>query len=265
VKIALISDIHGNTIGLRAVLEDVRAQRPDRILCLGDLAYGPAPSETFAALREAGVECLAGNGDDWNRNDNVREALEEARPRLERAKPELDGGVDGLIAKHLALNAWIRDRLDPAARADLARLPDRIRVDLGGGLVLLCYHATPRDYLGFLKADTPDDVVATALEGTDASIYAGGHTHTSMLRSWNDRWLVNVGSVGYPEQAPARAGAGLPTPQRLSVGYVLLTVEGDVPRLEFRRVPVERAAVAALVRESGLPDADWYFAPWLAG
>lgn len=256
-KIALMSDVHGNLVSLRAVLEDVRRQRPDRILCLGDIAYGPAPSETLAALRGAGVECLAGNGDDWNRNDNVRTALEGARPHLGEV-------VDDLIARHLDLNAWIRERLDPADREDLRQLPDQIRVELGDGLSLLCYHATPRDYLDFLKADTPHDVVATMLDGADASIFAGGHMHASMLRSWNGRWLVNVGSVGYPEQAPAQVGAGQPVPRHLNVGYALLAVEGGVPRLEFRRVPVDREAVATLVRERGLPHGEWYFASWLA-
>ncbi|MCB0291188.1 MAG: metallophosphoesterase, partial [Calditrichaeota bacterium] len=63
-KIALISDIHGNLTALEAVLADIRRRGADRIICLGDLAtLGPQPREVIARLRELDCPGIMGNHD----------------------------------------------------------------------------------------------------------------------------------------------------------------------------------------------------------
>jgi hypothetical protein len=66
-RTAIISDIHGNLEGLRAVLADIARQACDRILCLGDLVDGgPANDEVVATLRDMGVRTVRGNHDEHN-------------------------------------------------------------------------------------------------------------------------------------------------------------------------------------------------------
>src|SRR5689334_720874 len=63
-RVALISDLHGNAVALDAVLADIRAVGTDRIVCLGDTAtLGPRPREVLDRLRQLGCACILGNHD----------------------------------------------------------------------------------------------------------------------------------------------------------------------------------------------------------
>src|SRR5580704_4189608 len=65
-RIALISDIHGNYLALEHVLEDARAAGVDRFACLGDVAtLGPRPGEVVRKLRELQCPVILGNHDDF--------------------------------------------------------------------------------------------------------------------------------------------------------------------------------------------------------
>ena len=63
-KIAVISDIHGNIYALMKALEDIDEQNVDKIICLGDLVgYGPHPNESIALIRRREIPCIKGNYD----------------------------------------------------------------------------------------------------------------------------------------------------------------------------------------------------------
>ena len=63
-KIAVMSDIHGNIYALMKTLEDIDEQRVDKIICLGDLVgYGPHPNEVIALIRRREIPCIRGNYD----------------------------------------------------------------------------------------------------------------------------------------------------------------------------------------------------------
>jgi predicted phosphodiesterase len=65
-KIAIISDIHGNIEALEAVLKDIAAEGCAKTYCLGDVVgYGPAPNEACARLRELGIETVQGKQRPW--------------------------------------------------------------------------------------------------------------------------------------------------------------------------------------------------------
>jgi predicted phosphodiesterase len=65
-RLALISDIHGNGVGLDAVLADATVHDADEIVCLGDVgAGGPQPREVIRRLREVGCRAVRGNADGW--------------------------------------------------------------------------------------------------------------------------------------------------------------------------------------------------------
>lgn len=63
-RIAIISDIHGNAVALDTVLAELESEQPDRIICLGDVAAtGPQPREAVERLRELGCPTVMGNAD----------------------------------------------------------------------------------------------------------------------------------------------------------------------------------------------------------
>ena len=63
-RIALISDLHGNEVALKAVLDDIEEVGVDQTICLGDVAtLGPRPNAVLSMLRERGYPCILGNHD----------------------------------------------------------------------------------------------------------------------------------------------------------------------------------------------------------
>jgi predicted phosphodiesterase len=65
-RIALISDVHGNMIALEAVLEELHRSEPDHIICLGDAAtLGPNPRDAIDAMQKLGCRCIMGNHDEF--------------------------------------------------------------------------------------------------------------------------------------------------------------------------------------------------------
>src|SRR5438270_12277922 len=65
-RIAVISDMHGNCVALDAVLADLASRQVDRVVCLGDAVQGgPQPAEAIARLRELACPAVMGNADDW--------------------------------------------------------------------------------------------------------------------------------------------------------------------------------------------------------
>ena len=108
-RLALISDIHGNMLALDAVLADLDRQRPDGVVCLGDVAAtGPHPHETLGRLRERGEPVLLGNADAW---------------LLDPRDPGPDGSEDRFLRQVRELDLWCADQLDKDDRAYLRGLP----------------------------------------------------------------------------------------------------------------------------------------------
>jgi 3',5'-cyclic AMP phosphodiesterase CpdA len=65
-RIALISDVHGNMIALQAVLAELHRSEPDHVICLGDVAtLGPNPREAIVAVQKLGCRCIMGNHDEF--------------------------------------------------------------------------------------------------------------------------------------------------------------------------------------------------------
>src|SRR3954471_11347311 len=93
VKVALVSDIHGNAVAFDAVLDDISDQEVDAVVCLGDVAtLGPEPGEVLDRLRRLGCLCVRGNHDDYllqpdlvddhSEAPEIREAIDWAREEL---------------------------------------------------------------------------------------------------------------------------------------------------------------------------------------
>jgi putative phosphoesterase len=230
-KIALISDLHGNEVALDAVLASIRRGGADRIICLGDVAtLGVRPREVLGRLRDLGCLCIMGNHDEFLLEPHMVHDYSEA--------PVVAAAVD-----------WCRDRLD-AGELDFVRTFERKReIDLGGEARLLVFHGSPRSHMENLLATTPPDELDELLAGASATVMAGGHTHVQMLRQHRGALLVNPGSVGMPfrEFVDGRA----PT---LMAHAEYATVEaGDGVGVTLHRVELDRKRLRASVEGSDNP------------
>jgi predicted phosphodiesterase len=233
-RIAFISDIHGNLPALEAVADDIRRQSADHVLCLGDNLSGPLlPRETAQYLMASGWTVLAGN--------HERQILEWT--------PATGGASDGhaLAALGPAELAWLRT-LQPT----LAWAPD----------VFLC-HGTPRsDCEHWLE--TPEGgrlrlasaaEVAERLGGGTAGLFACGHSHVPrQVRTADGRLIVNPGSVGlqaYVDDEPERyvMERGSPDAQ-----YAIVERRAGQWHCTQHSVPYDHAAMAELASRHGRPE-----------
>lgn len=238
-RIALISDIHGNAVAFDAVLEDLAARPVDRVVCLGDaIQGGPQPAEVMARLVALGCPVVMGNADDWLRT-GVRTDHEPIEPERLKQMEEV--------------RAWSLARLGAADRAALAAFTPTVALALPGGRRLLAFHGTPANYDDILWPSASDEEFRRLLGDADAHVLAGGHTHLQQIRRLGAGFFCNPGSVGmvYDFRVP---GPGARAYARAE--YAVLTAEEGRESLEFRRVPYALDALLGAFRESGRPHAE---------
>lgn len=210
-RVAAISDIHGNLPALEAVLTEVRLERLDVMVFCGDVASGPMPAETIdvlMTLRDA--RFVRGNAD--------RGLIEEfdGKARGEMPGPFVD---------------WCAKQISRRHRDFLASFEDKIEIDGVDGLgrVLFC-HATPRNDMDVMTVETPVERVRILLAGVDATVVVCGHTHMQFDRMVDRVRVVNAGSVGMPY--------GLPGAYWAMLG----------PQVELRNTAYDRDGAAKRIR-----------------
>ena len=241
-RFALISDIHGNSIALDAVLADLDSRAVDKVVCLGDVvAMGPRPRETLARLQSLECSLVMGNTDRWLLDPTLPEDPGETERRL--AEAEL----------------WSARQLAPGDLNFMRTFKASVEVALGNGDTLLCCHASPLSDTDGIQPDTPAEEVERRLAGRSAAVVAAGHTHQQMLRRFGSMALVNPGSVGQPEQTDPFSGHVIRPPW---AEYALLEWAGGSLSIEFCRVAYDTLPVVRAIRESGIPHAETWAAQW---
>src|SRR4051794_36841328 len=225
-RIAIVSDIHGNVQALDAVLADIAAQMPDAVYCLGDLVgYGANPNEVVERIRRGGVPTVIGNYDDgvgFDRDDCGCAYREEA----ERAR-----GQRSL--------EWTRARVTPDNKAYLRSLAPEIRFESDGRRVLLV-HGSPRKLNEYLFEDRPLSSFQRLAASSNADVIVFGHTHKPYVKEVDGVLFVNAGSAGKPKDGDRRAC------------YVMLDLS-ERASAAFRRVEYDVASAAAAIRATDLP------------
>ena len=228
-RVAVVSDIHGNLAALDAVLEAVDARAPEALWCLGDLVgYGARPNECCAAVRERAAVCLAGNHD-----LAVRGTIDL-----------LDFSGDAGVAAR-----WTRTVLDAENLDFLNGLDTQGRAD---GVEL--YHGSARDPVW--EYVLSDDVAADTFARTEAPVLLVGHSHVALHASSRGRGglapagtrlelngarhLLNPGSVGQPRDGDPRAA--------------WLDLDLGARTATYERVQYDVARAQAEIREAGLPE-----------
>lgn len=239
-RIALLSDIHGNPIALEAVLADIDAQGGAAAYwVLGDLAaIGPAPVavlEWLAGLPNA--RFVRGNTDRYT-------VTGERPPRAPTAADaQADAGHLQTLLEIARSFAWTQGALAATGWLDwLADLPLEQRLVLPDGTRLLGVHASPgRDDDPGVPPDIDDGALRSLLHGCEADLVCVGHTHRPLDRLIDGIRVVNIGSVSNP------------FPPDLRASYVLLDADERGYRIEHRRADYDRGAVLAALERARHP------------
>ncbi|MEO7039579.1 MAG: metallophosphoesterase family protein [Candidatus Elarobacter sp.] len=222
-RIAILSDIHGNAHALSRCLDDLAARGgADVIVAAGDLCLdGPRPERVLTRLHEAGAMALRGN------TDRMLADAEAAELGTEDAR-----GV-----------AWTRERIGPEWTAWLAELPFSLTFGEGEDGLLVC-HANPKSDDEHVWPDAYDDTLERLFADVPQRTIAFGHLHLSYVRVWRGRTLVNVASAGLPKDGDPLAH------------YAILTQRSGGWEIQSRRVAFDVEKVARQIRRSGMPDVE---------
>lgn len=227
-RIAILSDIHGNIVALDAVLDDVKRRTiVDEYWILGDIvAVGPAPVPVLERLAELpNARCIRGNTDRYvYAGDRPPPTLEETRT---------DPALLSTLVEVAGTFAWTQGAISQAGwLAWLSQLPIEISQLLPDGTRTLAVHVAPGrdDGLGF-RLGLSNSQLLTVLGDCKADLVFGGHHHRPLDVQLNGKHIVNVGSVSNP------------IPPDLRASYVILEATSGQYRIEHYRVDYDREAV----------------------
>ena len=224
-RVAIVSDIHGNLVGLDACLADLASQGgADVLVAAGDLCMdGPRPKKVLLRLQEAGAHCLRGNTD--------------------RFLCDPDGATGQWDDADKKQAAWQRAQIGEKWITWLRELPFSLRFGSAEN-ELLIVHANPQSDDEHIWPDADEATLERLIGGERASAIAFGHLHLPFVRAWRGKLLVNVASAGLPKDGDARAG------------YAILTERDGGWEAKHRRVPFDVKKVATQLADSGIPGSD---------
>lgn len=226
IRLAVLSDIHGNLLALDAVLADIQMQgSPDLYWILGDLsAFCPWPSDTLARLRALpSVEFLRGNTNRYlvtGRRPSVPVETQRDWKRM----PETLRSRDATFR-------WAVQRLSYEDYEFLRDLPMQLQRDVSDYGRIVAVHAALENDETNVYPDTPQDELRSYVSQFEARLVLYGHTHRTMNRRVEHARLVNSGSVGIPLDGDPRPA------------YALIDFEDDDCRVAVRRVAYNRERV----------------------
>jgi len=207
-KFAVISDIHGNIVALRAALVEIEREGADRLLVLGDLFESGHVRDILAELRGHDALVIRGNGEGYHL-DNRAGKFGDMWARYEQ--------FVALREVHAAFT--------PADFRWLEALPCQISLRYPG-ISLRMVHGSPRAYNENLLAGD-EAALQCALDMTDETVVLCGHSHRAMLRQFGGRYICNVGSVGQNLDP------------NFTADVTFITMAGDGIAFDQRRVPYD--------------------------
>ncbi|MBV7339054.1 metallophosphatase family protein [Chloroflexi bacterium TSY] len=246
-KIALISDIHGNFVSFQAALADIDEVNVDQIVCLGDaLATGPQPQQCLQMLQGREIPTVLGNAEAWLLDPQPTDEPSDFMRFVEE------------------VDQWCAEQLSDADRNHVRSFQPTIEIKADAKqddeTSLLCFHGSPLSYNDIIVATTSEEKLAEKFASVHATVAAGGHTHEQMLRRYRDLIIINPGSVGMPFERNRETGE----PNNVCrAEYAILTFKGARVSVDFRRVPVAYTAIAQAVRESDMPHATQWLGYWI--
>ncbi len=237
-RIAFISDIHGNFTALQAVLADIKSQNIDQIVCLGDtVTLGPQPKEVLNTLRELNCILIKGNHDAAILDPEEAEKYE--------------------ITEHLIPDLyWGRERLTLDDLNFIGSFKSTHEIKLSNGVTILCFHGSPLSPTDLIQSTTPTNVLDRYFEGYKADVFIGGHSHIQMYRRHGEKLVLNSGSVGNTfvfAYAPGNIPSLLPWAE-----YTIISQNENYLDVDLRRIYFDTDELIKLVKQSGLPGTDWW-------
>jgi putative phosphoesterase len=225
-RLAVVSDIHGNLTALEAVLADLRKTAPDLVFHGGDLPHGgSSPVEIVDRIRDLGWPGVLGNTDEMLYDPSSLREFGSQTPAMQPLLPAIE-----------EMAAWTREALGAERIEWLRTLP---RVQTHGAMALV--HASPADTWRSPSVQASDAELESVYEPLGTPVVVYGHIHFSFVRRLAGMTVANSGSVSLSYDGDRRAA------------YLLL--DDSTPSIQRVEYEVDREIKALHAR--GVPHADW--------
>ncbi|SDQ10133.1 metallophosphoesterase family protein [Virgibacillus salinus] len=224
-KLAFISDIHGNALALDAVLKDIEQKEIDKIFVLGDLCFrGPEPKRSLELVKSLDTDVIKGNADEWV----VRGVQNDEVPvqAFEIMNKERD---------------WTYSKLSSNSIDYLSQLPTELNLEYSN-FKIHAFHATPLSLFDVVQPHEHDEAVEEKLMQRDADLYIYGHIHKAYIRYIEGKCIVNTGSVGLPFDGLSMAS------------YVVVDVDKDSFQVSIVRVDYNENDVIGQFKNTYYPN-----------
>lgn len=180
-KIAILSDIHGNIDALKAVVKQMEINKIEHVFYLGDqMGYYPDVVEVYNEIDKLPHNIIAGNHERiFIKYLNEKETF---RQKINKKYGSCFSYYTKTFSSELILK--------------IKNLNEDLQVKLDGFNFLLC-HGSPIEKDHYLYPDVDRNVLMECIEkAKNNDVVFMGHTHYPMLYSYNNKQLINVGSVG---------------------------------------------------------------------
>lgn len=241
-RVAIISDIHGNLHSLNAVLKDIKRMRVDQIVFLGDAAtLGPQPTEVIAKLQEINCLCILGNHDEYMVRPEAIKNYTKDKTILEAV-------------------AWCKDQLTPSDIEFLTTFQRNIEIPFNDSISLVCYHGSPLSNTDIILSETPALQIDHLLDHDMEDIYAGGHTHIQMMRQFKGHYVINPGSVGQPF---SEFNHNRPPHILQWAEYAIVNYEKQMLDVLLKRVHINKVKIRKTISDSSIPMKKWLMEQYL--
>jgi len=239
-KLAILSDTHGNLVALDAVLTELKKESIEHMVCLGDVsAMGPQPHECLQRIQELNMPVVLGNTDYWLIDPS--------------SIPADDVPIFNIMR-------WCATQMTGTDHAFLEKFQATVDVKLSDEKSLLCFHGSPTDFNGIIMSTSPDEEFLNHFSNRNDTLYTGGHTHVQLLRRVGEKLYLNPGSIGLPCQYYPNLHGGLSLMHRAE--YAVITVEHDNMGIDLRSIPLDIDLILETAKNSKMPHVDWWQALW---
>lgn len=229
-RLAILSDIHGNLPALQAVLEDMQPLAVDGILVAGDTACGPQVNECVQQLQDHHCWAILGNNEEY-----MLQLADGKAPPAWKTYRQFD------------LVRWCCQQLHPETLQYFRSLPAQEAIHLPGTHAVRLVHGSPGSSTQGIFPESDPPGLERALTQIDETVLVCGHTHLPWQRQYNGKLALNPGAVGGSLNGDTR------------VQYMLLIWNGDRWEAHPRAVVYDLDKIRSAFRQTGLLEASGAF------
>lgn len=192
-KVAVLSDIHGNGVALNYVLKDIEKQEITKVIILGDVVMkGPMPAEVIRILKRLDVIAwIKGNTDLW-----LEEINEKDEPKTDNEK------------KLYSYYLYAKKNMNNEDVKFINNLPVEYSFT-HNGVKILCVHGTPKSIVDAIDGSVEIEDIKEAIKDVKEDIILCGHSHCSFIGEVLGKKIFNVGSIGNSLDNDNRASYGI--------------------------------------------------------